>query len=230
MAIGDDVPKWHLPVSRTGVPLIWLIIGAALGTFGAQLFSALNLNSDLIRLWTTAMSAALGALGGAVATMYADRRKDRLAFRRKTKSATMRLERVCLQIETLEQQATYFVNHADDLDDAIASSTRKRVMLVGLLLQGLADFGKSPPRFDEILETDLDVNNAMHVEEIFVALSHLAPKSMPGDDPQIPSYEASRVSLITYVRTGQLARLSEYKQTLRGLKAQFEKKLSSAAL
>jgi len=226
MADGEDVPSWHQPVSRTGVPLIWLIIGIAAGTFGAQLFSALNLNSDLMRLWTTAVSAGLGALGGAVATMFADRRKDRLAFRRKTKSATMRLERVCLQIEALEQQVIDFVTASDNLSDAIANATVRKVMLIGLLLRGLADHGKSPPNFDDILETDLDTGAAMHVEELFVALSHLAPKPVSTEeDPQIPSYEASRISLITYVKTGQFNRLTEYKETLRGIKAQFERKL-----
>jgi hypothetical protein len=153
MTNGEDVPRWHRPISQAGLPLVWLVIGIGVGAFGAQLFSALNLTSDSLRLYTTAVSAGLGALGGAVATMFADRRKDRLSFRRKTKSATIRLERVCLQIETLEQQVIDFVSAADDLDEAIAAATVKKVMLIGLLLRGLADFGKSPPNFDDILET-----------------------------------------------------------------------------
>jgi hypothetical protein len=66
----------------------------------------------------------------------------------------------------------------------------------------------------------------MHVEELFVALSHLAPKPASADeDSHIPSYEASRISLITYVRTGQFERLSEYKEILREIKAHFDRKL-----
>jgi hypothetical protein len=114
--------------------------------------------------------------------MFADRRKDRLAFRRKTKSATIRLERVCLQIETLEQQVADFVRASDNLDEVIADATVKKLMLIGLLLRGLANFGKSPPKFDDILETDLDTNVAMHVEELFEALSHLAPKPMSTEE------------------------------------------------
>ena len=62
--------------------------------------------------------------------MFADRRKDRLAFRRKTKSATIRLERVCFQIETLEQQVADFVRASDNLDEVIADATVKKVMLI----------------------------------------------------------------------------------------------------
>jgi hypothetical protein len=223
MVAKDDLPKWHRPVAETGVPLFWLIFGVIAGAFGAVFSAAVDPHSETLRLYTTAASAGLGALGGAAATMFADRRKDKLAFRRKTKAAAIRIARVCLQIETIEKQAATFASvPVDRLEAALRAANPKQVMLIGLLLRNLADFGSSPPPFDEILETDDDVGNAMHAEELFKSFSYLAPLG----NEAFPSYEASHASVTAILTSGMLKNLSGHRTTLQQIQAAFEQKLA----
>jgi hypothetical protein len=220
----DDVPKWHHSVSRTGVPLFWLIMGVIAGTFGAVVSAVVNPTSESLRLYATAVSAALGALGGAVAGMLSDRRKDKLAFRRKTMAATHRLVRMCLQIETIEVQATPFVEiPLDRLEAAVDSADKKQILLFGMMIKRLADLGRSPPRFEDLLETNEDIHNAMRVEELFMSMSYLSA-GMPPDQP-FPSYEESRRTLISNLTSGMFRRLLEHRDTLTEMRAAFERKL-----
>ena len=213
----EQVPSWHRPASQTGVPLFWITIGIIAGSFFTIFFAAVNPMSELLRLYTPMVGAAVGALGGGMVGLYSARRKDKLTFRRKTKAATLRIERICLQIEAVENAAKGFVGlPLNEIDAALEAAPLKPIVLYGMMLKRLTELGKNPPVFDDILETDEDVHNAMRVEELFTSMSYLVLE--PVDGPFL-EYELSREHLEKSIKSGMLQKLTEHRVTLKKMQA-----------
>jgi hypothetical protein len=206
-----------------------VVIGLGLGAFGAVVAGIVAPNSDTLKLFTTAVSAALGAAGGAISTMVADRRRDRLTFRRKTKASTLRIERLRLQYETLIRQITLLAHLTDGQVKAVDESDEalRPVLLLTLLLRGLTAAAGQVPAFDDILETDEDAGNALHAEELFSASVALQYFDSAGEGA--PDLDDAKRNVLLCRRLGFDEMMRDRMETLARIKAHFEKKLDPDA-
>jgi len=224
--MSSRVPAWHSSVGELGVPLFWLVMGVGAGAFGAVVFSIVNPNSESLRIFTTAVSAAMGAAGGAVATMIAHRRQDRAARLRKTKSAILRIDRLRLQYEAIVNLLDRNASITDDQIDAAKTDSELRAMrLLTVMLRDLQVYGGKMPQFDDLLETDEDVGTASHIEELFRASTLVNFFDTPGE--HMPETQNAKDNFRLFRSEGMSTMLRDRLTTIATLKAHFDSKVRS---